>query len=571
MKVLFTKTAMVLLGVGAMLSSCSKHQQSEKTGMAYNDKTNGGYERFRQTHPSPGPGLIPIEGGTFVVGGSADQDVTYDYNNVRRRVTIPSFYMDETEVANQDWLDYLHWINITYPQDRELYYNAIPDTLVWRRPLSYNEPYVDNYLRHPAFQDYPVVGVTWDQAQDYCQWRTDRTNENILRERGNLVAWKDLGGTGKGKNATPAPTNQEAFNTDVYLNGQIRGAGVDGKKMLPDLSPNAKAATGANGKGGGKPVRPVRLEDGILKQGYRLPSEAEWEYAALALIGNTQFENIDDNKVYPWNGLGVRSSKKATRGLIMANFKRGQGDNAGVGGYLNDKADITAPVRAYPPNDFGLYNMAGNVNEWVQDTYRQTSFEEFDDFNPFRGNEFTNKRLADPTKGLYAKDKYGKPIKDPSKSNKKMKYSELIALQQAQANGTDPNAAPNAAAPNAAAPTAAAPGATTAATSAMPGQKNDLAGKPYNADYRGYNDTVNTALYGKTTLVNDHSKVYKGGSWNDMAFWLNPATRRFMNEDDASAEVGFRCAMTLVGAPEIHPEGKPHYSTKKSKPYKATR
>lgn len=566
MKVLFTKTAMVLLGVGAMLSSCSKHQQSEKTGMAYNDKTNGGYERFRQTHPSPGPGLIPIEGGTFVVGGSADQDVTYDYNNVRRRVTIPSFYMDETEVANQDWLDYLHWINITYPQDRELYYNAIPDTLVWRRPLSYNEPYVDNYLRHPAFQDYPVVGVTWDQAQDYCQWRTDRTNENILRERGNLVAWKDLGGTGKGKNATPAPTNQEAFNTDVYLNGQIKGAGIDGKKMLPDLSPNAKAATGANGKGGGKPVRPVRLEDGILKQGYRLPSEAEWEYAALALIGNTQFENIDDNKVYPWNGLGVRSSKKATRGLIMANFKRGLGDNAGVGGYLNDKADITAPVRAYPPNDFGLYNMAGNVNEWVQDTYRQTSFEEFDDFNPFRGNEFTNKRLADPTKGLYAKDKYGKPIKDPSKSNKKMKYSELIALQQAQAGGTDPNAAPNAAAP-----AATAPGATTAATSAIPGQKNDLAGKPYNADYRGYNDTVNTALYGKTTLVNDHSKVYKGGSWNDMAFWLNPATRRFMNEDDASAEVGFRCAMTLVGAPEIHPEGKPHYSTKKSKPYKATR
>jgi len=451
MKVLFTKTAIVLICASAVLSSCSKHQQSEKTGMAYNDKNNGGYERFRQTHPSPGPGLIPIEGGTFVVGGSADQDVTYEYNNIKRRVTIPSFYMDETEVSNQDWLDYLHWINITYPQDHELYYNAIPDTLVWRRPLSYNEPYVDNYLRHPAFQDYPVVGVSWDQVQDYCQWRTDRTNENILRERGNLVAWKDMNGNGKGKNAAPAPASKEPFNTDIYLNGQIRGAGIDGKKMLPDLSPNAKPATGANGKGG-KPLRPVRLEDGILKQGYRLPSEAEWEYAALALIGNTEFENIDDNKVYPWNGLGVRSSKRATRGLIMANFKRGQGDNAGVGGYLNDKADITAPVRQYPPNDFGLYNMAGNVNEWVQDTYRQTSFEEFDDFNPFRGNEFTNKRLADPTKGLYAKDKYGKPIKDPSKSNKKMKYSELVAMQaQAQANGNAP-ATPGAAPANPAAP-----------------------------------------------------------------------------------------------------------------------
>jgi len=565
MKVFFTKTAMLLAGAGFVLSSCGKHEQSSKTGLAYNDKNNGGYERFRQTHPSPGPGLIPIEGGTFVVGGSADQDVTYEYNNVKRRVTIPSFYMDETEVSNQDWIDYMHWINITFPDDRELYYNAIPDTLVWRRPLSYNEPYVDNYLRHPAFQDYPVVGVTWTQVQDYCQWRTDRTNENILRERGNMVAWKDMNGGGKGKNAAPVAASKEPFNTDIYLNGQIRGAGIDGKKMLPDLSPNAKPAAGAGGKAG-KVVRPVRMEDGILKQAYRLPSEAEWEYAALALIGNTQFENIDDNKVYPWNGLGVRSSKKATRGLILANFKRGMGDNAGVGGYLNDKADITAPVRAYPPNDFGLYNMAGNVNEWVEDTYRQTSFEEFDDFNPFRGNEFTNKRLADPTKGLYAKDKYGKPIKDPSKSNKKMKYSELVAMQQ-QAAGGNPNAA---AAPGT--PGAAPANGAAANTSAAPGGlRADLAGKPYNADYRGYNDTVNTSLYGKTTLVNDHSKVYKGGSWNDLAFWLNPATRRFMDQDDASAEVGFRCAMTLVGAPEIHPEGKPHYSVKKAKPYKATR
>ena len=86
---------------------------------------------------------------------------------------------------------------------------------------------------------------------------------------------------------------------------------------------------------------------------------------------------------------------------------------------------------------------------------------------------------------------------------------------------------------------------------------------------RGAADSVNMALYGTTTLVNDHSKVYKGGSWNDLAFWLNPATRRFMDEDESSAEVGFRCAMTMVGAPEINPSGKPHYSVKKPKEYKA--
>jgi sulfatase modifying factor 1 len=306
---------------------------------------------------------------------------------------------------------------------------------------------------------------------------------------------------------------------------------VDGKKMMADLNPNAKP--GASGKA----TRTVRMEDGILKPAYRLPTEAEWEYAALGLAGNTEFENIEDGKIYPWNGMGVRSPKKRTRGMILANFKRGEGDNMGVGGSLNDKADITAPVRSYEPNDFGLYNMAGNVNEWTSDTYRQMTFEDVEDFNPYRGNEYTNKRLADPEKGIYAKDKYGRPIKDAAKSNKKLAWSEFIAQQQGQKAAPATTIAP---------PTGVPVGATTAA----------LTGKAFKADQRGFADSTDNSLYGVTTLVNDHSKVYKGGSWNDRAMWLNPATRRFMDQGEASAEVGFRCAMSMVGAPEINPNGK---------------
>lgn len=524
MRKTLTGYALAFVALGGLLSSCNSKQRSEKTGIKYNDKTTGGFQVFRNKKPAPGPGLIAIEGGTFIFGGSADQDVQFDHVDKERR-SISSFYMDETEVSNLQWREYLNWIRLHEPTNTERYYNALPDTLVWRRPLSANEPYVNSYFRHTAFQDYPVVGVTWEQANDFCDWRTDAVNENILRETGRIADWKTASNDGKKAPAT--------FNTELYLNGQYRGPGKDGKNMLPNLSPTAK--TGANGKA----TRPVRQEDGILKSHYRLPSEAEWEYAALGLQGNTQNENIMEGKMYPWNGMGVRSPKKQTQGLILANFKRGVGDYSGVAGSLNDKADITAPVRSYMPNDFGLYNMAGNVNEWTADTYRQIR-EDGDDLNPFRGNLYTNYRMSDPEKNILAVDDKGRLIKDAATSSKKTPFNELPGKNQTKA--ANPNAS----------------------SSKYP---SSIDGKPYNPDQRGYNDTVNTVLYARTTLVNDRSKVYKGGSWNDMAYWLNPATRRFMDQGDASADVGFRCAMDMDGQAEIHPEGKAHFRVKKPEKY----
>lgn len=356
---------------GALIVSCSR-EASNTTGWDYNNPKTGGFQKVPFVDQETGPGLLLIEGGTFTMGRS-QQDVMFDWNNRPARVTVSSFYLDQTEVTNFQWLEYLYWIsrayNETYPM---VYKNALPDTLVWRSELGFNEKYVDYYLRHPAYRDYPVVGVSWLQANDFCKWRTDRVNEYILIREGIL-----------GFNIDQRDEN--TFNTDSYYAGQYEEGLV---KNIQDLNPS-----NLNGKKLGERI--VRMEDGILLPRYRLPTEAEWEFAATGLIGNLQpgTENINERRMYPWNGHWVRQDDMQFTGQIRANFVRGRGDYMGVAGHLNDGADVTAPVESYWPNDYGLYHMAGNVSEWVLDTYRPLTSEDYDEFRPFRGNVFTTKLL----------------------------------------------------------------------------------------------------------------------------------------------------------------------------------
>src|SRR5690554_815649 len=343
------------------IASCS-YESSNATGWNYNDPKNGGFQKVPYFEQETGPGLVLIEGGTFTMGATEEM-LTEKWNNIPRRVTVGSFYMDETEVTNIYWLEYLYWLRNVYGADYpEIYNKALPDTLVWRSKLAYNEPYVEYYLRHPAYNDYPVVGVNWLQANDYCAWRSDRVNEAILIREGLFEQFPDQ-------------LNADHFETDAYLAGQYDlGKRVEG---LPDLDPN-------------KEFRNVRMEDGILLPRYRLPTEAEWEFAAYGLIGNTFEELVTERRVYPWSGHYVRDgdNNSSFYGEFVANFVRGRGDYMGVAGSLNDNADVTAPVYAYAPNDYGLYNMAGNVSEWVMDVYRPLSLEDVDEFRPYRGNVY---------------------------------------------------------------------------------------------------------------------------------------------------------------------------------------
>ena len=148
-KVCFLTFLAVLLIVSAgCAGGKTKKGVSATTGWQYNNPDNGGFEVKEGIEQETGPNLVFIEGGSFTMG-RIEQDLTYDWNNVPRRVTVESFYMDQTEVTNVDYREYLHWLSRVFTNYPEVYRKALPDTLVWRTPLAYNEPYVQYYFRHP--------------------------------------------------------------------------------------------------------------------------------------------------------------------------------------------------------------------------------------------------------------------------------------------------------------------------------------------------------------------------------------------------------------------------------------
>jgi formylglycine-generating enzyme required for sulfatase activity len=563
------------IAVASIFTSCDK-ERSGATGWAYNDEKNGGFERQDYVEQETGPGLVLVEGGTFTMGRVED-DLSFAWDNIPRRVTVSSFYLDETEVTNQFWMDYLHWLKLvygdTYP---ELINRALPDTNIWREVTEYNEPQVDYYLRHPAYRDYPVVGVSWLQASEYCVWRTDRVNELILIREG-LMSYNPTG-----------QADEEHFTTDSYLSGQYSGDAASGG--LKDYNP----------KGTG--TRLVTMSDGIILPRYRLPTEAEWEYAALGLIGNSFQELITDRRTYPWNGHYVRNDDNGGRffGTIRANFVRGAGDYMGVAGYLNDNADITAPVYAYPPNDYGLYNMSGNVSEWVMDVYRPLSPEDKSEFRPFRGNVYKTRVLN--SDGSFA-DKYDKNIYDvdgvayflenyTKQAGTRLQSASTTLLEQCTAKVTSAQEKLKERKDDEAqdmmqeAMDLVTDSEDIIAADIRDGMSDYITSAPgevkrrnvtveenidrrnyRKADYINYRDgDLNSSIsyanaeegdgdknrmyeWGKYTLINDRARVYKGGNWRDRAYYTIPGTRRFLDERRSMSTLGFRCAMDRLGSP----------------------
>ncbi len=347
-----TKISLVLLVIVTVVA-CGRRENGQLTGVL-NRPAWKGINPF---------GMVYVPSGTLHIGPS-DQDVSNTYIQRQKAVSVAGFYMDETEITNNEYCQFVYWVRDSLARDfldyyienddgdqridwsddidwedetlEDLFYqgddrfagkkeldvgkmvyqyewfdiksaanranidaprtsfikrkkvNIYPDTLVWVRDFSYsyNEPFARNYFWHPAFDDYPVVGVDWHMANAFCYWRTNLWNE--------------------------------------YQN--TRG-------------------------------------DGVNTEDFRLPTEFEWEYAA---------RGGHDLAPYPWGGPYVRNSK----GCLMANFKPGRGN------YPEDGGQYTVRADAYYPNDYGLFNMAGNVSEWTITAFDENSYSFVHDLNP---------------------------------------------------------------------------------------------------------------------------------------------------------------------------------------------
>lgn len=343
-----------------ILIGCGKPNNSR--GVSSNGQLVGAPNTVRPS-PSRPYGMIQIPQGTFHMGPS-DEDVNYAYTTRNRQISIVGFWMDVTEITNAEYKQFVFWVrdsiagtildykdaktgnldqkkiagiwreNNVYeklgqmmlspddrvmnrmeidpeklvfqeeyldykaaayrkpnePRSKFIVKNAVkvyPDTLVWVRDFtySYNEPMSVRYFAHPAFANYPVVGVNWKQATAFCNWRSR------------------------------------------YLNSFLESKGY------------------------------------AVESSFRLPTDAEWEYAARG--GRSQ-------AMFPWGNYYLRNRK----GCLMANFKPGRGNYPEDGGFYTVRAD------AYWPNDFGLYNMAGNVAEWTGSLYYEGAHNFSHDLNP---------------------------------------------------------------------------------------------------------------------------------------------------------------------------------------------
>ncbi|SDS36118.1 gliding motility-associated lipoprotein GldK/gliding motility-associated lipoprotein GldK,TIGR03529 [Mucilaginibacter mallensis] len=350
----------------AALSSCRSGGGGELTGVPQRN--------FRAEVPY---GMVYIPGGTFLMG-QTDQDITYSQISQTKQVTVPPFFMDQTEISNSQYKQFVFWVRdsiaiTNYLNDDKYYLHPKGATAGKSSGKKYiNWEYVKRYpVWSPARKGQGNNGAKLDgmyyqgddrvfdrneidvrllkynysmlvlrNAANYKNDKSKRRSDFILRDTvqvypDTLVWLSDF------SYAANEPMVQGYFSHPAYRNYPV--VGVTWRQ--------ARAFT----------VWRTRYNDSYKdshhlphRLPYELPSEAQFEYAARGGRIGTD---------YPWGGPYIKNAK----GCLLANFKPGRGN------YSDDGGAYTVNVRSYFPNDYGLYNMAGNVAEWTSSTFNPSA------------------------------------------------------------------------------------------------------------------------------------------------------------------------------------------------------
>ncbi|MDR2122889.1 MAG: gliding motility lipoprotein GldJ [Flavobacteriaceae bacterium] len=507
------------------------------TGWKANDK-NGWFFSKKKKGEKGWVGMVFVEGGTFTMGLVKD-DVMHDWNNTPTRMQVRSFFIGETEITNYEYRAYVTWLKYVYsPTDdnyKDIYSGALPDTLVWKNKLSRNDVYSEDYFRAPQFDNYPVVGVSWLQAQRYCDWLTDRANERELMNKG--IIGKDFYRNAENN------VGSNSFNIEKYKFNDPALEGVINEKKVAKQS----GITSKNDR----IIAVNKSAQGNLVQKFRLPTEAEWEYAALAEADNRQYNLIEGKDVMINK---MRGKKGRNRGQFLDNFKSGgQGDYSGIGRWGNDGNAITADVRSYPSNPFGVYGMYGNVAEWTQDVYRPLIDTDFNDFNYYRGNVYQQFINEEGSSGRFKKVEDDNIQYDTLADGRRV-YRNLSGKFETEVVDDTRNFRD---------------GDLQSSLEAGDGKVDSLGTHNfYNSPIRNWTvDKKGRVVLEKdpkqrTSYISNDLRVVKGGSWSDTSYWLDPGQRRFMLENESSVWVGFRVAQDHKGKESSPSRTKRGASTK---------